>query len=161
MNTTLAAPVVALTPVYSQKKNQLLNMITIRSMCRSVLALLVAGCSLGASAQTSLPVSAQTKELLTSRPNLAIVATASSSQRFGQPLTSINDGMAPIPHDRLGAGGGNRQVQRRTQYWVQYEWKQPVHTKEIGAFWYNYNNAIRLPEAYHIGHRNGTACVPD
>jgi DUF1680 family protein len=43
---------------------------------------------------------------------------------------------------------------------VQYEWKQPVSTKEVAIFWWNYNNAIRLPEAYRISYWDGNSFVP-
>jgi uncharacterized protein len=135
-------------------------MTRIRSWGSAVLALLVTTISFQAAAQTSLPVSAQSKELLTRRPNLAVVATASSSARFGQSLTSLNDGLAPTSQGGRGGGSGNRQLPPRTQFWVQYEWKQPVSTKEIAIFWWNYNNAIRLPEAYRVSYWDGNNFVP-
>jgi DUF1680 family protein len=60
---------------------------------------------------------------------------------------------------RGGGGGGNR-TQARSMYWVQYEWKQPVTTKEIAVYWWNYNNNIRLPEHYRISYWDGNAFVP-
>ena len=97
--------------------------------------------------------------LLTTKPNLAVVATATSSNRFGGSLASLNDGVAPV--NQAGrSGGGNRQQQPRTMFWVQYEWKQPVNTKEIGIYWWNFNGGLRLPEAYHIKYWDGNNFVP-
>ena len=72
----------------------------------------------------SLASLAQKPEPLTTRPNLAIVATPSGSARFGPNLNSINDGVAPVNTGNLRFGGGNRPPQPRTNMWVQYEWKQ-------------------------------------
>src|SRR4051812_29618837 len=106
----------------------------------------------------SLPVKAQQPAPLTPRPNLAVVATASGSNRFGAPLTSLNDGQVPTNQGRGGGGGNNRQP--RTMYWVQYEWQQPIVTKEIAVYWWNYNNNLRLPEAYRIKYWDGSNFVP-
>jgi hypothetical protein len=45
-------------------------------------------------------------------------------------------------------------------YWVQYEWKQPIATKEIAVYWWNYNDNLRLPEAYRIKYWDGSNFVP-
>ncbi|HVG41882.1 MAG TPA: hypothetical protein VM888_09745, partial [Chitinophagaceae bacterium] len=92
--------------------------------------------------------------------NLAVVAIASSSARFGAPLTGLNDGLIPTPPPNNRGGGGNRQVQPRTQMWLQYEWTQPISTKEIGIYWWNFNNNPRLPEAYNVQYWDGSAFVP-
>ena len=105
-------------------------------------------------------ISAQTEAILTQRPNLAIVATPSSSARFGQPLNSLNDGVAPTNTGNFRGGGGNRPPQPRTNLWLQYEWKQPASTNEIAIYWWNANNAVRLPEAYRIQYWDGKDFVP-
>ena len=103
------------------------------------------------------PLFAQTSALLTTRPNLAIVAMPSSTRgNFG--LTTLNDGMAPVNQGNFRGGGGNR-PQARSMYWVQYEWTQPISTKEIAVYWWNYNSNIRLPEAYHIKYWDGNNFV--
>jgi DUF1680 family protein len=88
-----------------------------------------------------------------------VVATTSGANRFGQGLTSLNDGQAPIITRGFG-GGNNNRPQARTMYWVQYDWKQPISTKEVAVFWWNYNNNVRLPEAYHLEYWDGNAFVP-
>ena len=88
--------------------------------------------------------------------NLAIVATSSSSGRYGPPLAFLNDGLIPAENNR---GGRNRPLQPRSMYWVQYEWKKPISTKEIAVFWRKPGNGIRLPEAYHVQYWNGSKFV--
>ena len=111
-----------------------------------------------------LPASAQNQsgEQLTSRPNLAVIATATASARQGGPITTLNDGVAPVNQGnfRAGGGGANRPPQPRTSQWVQYEWTQPVSTKEIALYWWNYNGNMQLPEAYRIEYWNGKAFEP-
>lgn len=94
----------------------------------------------------------------TSRPNLAIVAAPSASARFGASLDALNDGLTPTPSGN-NRGGGNRQFPR-SQYWVQYEWAQPVSTKEIAVYWWNFNNGLRLPMAYRLQYWDGKDFVP-
>lgn len=96
-------------------------------------------------------------EAATAKGNLAVVATASSSARFGQPLTFINDGLTPT--NGGGPGGGGRQ-QPRTNMWIQYEWPQPVSTKEMAVYWWTYNGNVRLPEAYRFQYWDGSGFVP-
>jgi hypothetical protein len=91
--------------------------------------------------------------------NLAVVATATASARFGQSLNSLNDGLMPTNAGNRGGSGGNR-MQPRTNLWVQYEWAQPVSTKEVALFWWNYNGNVRLPEAYRLQYWDGSAFVP-
>jgi len=118
----------------------------IRSFCCFTLAL--TGFFNASSQGTAAP--------LTTRPNLAIVATP-SAVRGGFGITTLNDGVAPTNQGNF-RGGGNR-TQARSQYWVQYDWTQPVNTKEIAIYWWNYNNNIRLPEAYHIKYWDGNNFV--
>lgn len=108
------------------------------------------------------PASAQKAEPLTSRPNLAVIATSTGSGRHGAPITTLNDGLAPVNQGsfRAGGSGGNRPVQPRTSPWVQYEWLQPVSTKEIAVYWWDYNGNVRLPETYHIQYWDGNNFVP-
>ena len=92
--------------------------------------------------------------------NLAVVATPSGSMRFGPVLASLNDGLTPVNENNARRGGGNRQLPPRTMMWLQYEWTQPVNTKEIAVYWWDYNSNIRLPEGYRLQYWNGTDFVP-
>jgi uncharacterized protein len=105
-----------------------------------------------------VPAAGQSAEPLTTRANLAVVATSTSSGRQGMGANAFNDGLAPTPGG--GRGGNRNNPQPRTVQWVQFEWKQPVSTKEVAVFWWNYNDNVRLPEAYRIKYWNGTEFVP-
>src|SRR6476620_5671965 len=120
---------------------------SVRIACLSVISLFI-----------TVSLKAQQPAPLTPRPNLAVVATATGSNRFGPPLTSLNDGQVNTQNRGGGGGGNNRQP--RSMVWVQYEWKQPIATKELAVYWWNYNNNLRLPEAYRIKYWNGSDFVP-
>lgn len=92
--------------------------------------------------------------------NLAVIAKLSSSRgSFG--LNGLNDLLTPVNGGgSRNAFGGNNRMQPRTNIWVQYDWEEPITTAEVGLFWWNYNNAIRLPEHYRISYWNGNAYVP-
>ncbi len=87
---------------------------------------------------------------LTAQPagkNLALVATASSSIRYGPVITFLNDGLTPA----TGAmRGGNRSPIRQSTQWVQYEWTRPVTTGKVALYWSNYANSVRLPKTCRI-----------
>lgn len=91
--------------------------------------------------------------------NLAIVATPSGSSRFGASSNSLNDGLIPEKTGPLRSQG-NRPAQRLTTQWVQYDWIQPVTTKEIAVFWWNYEKSARLPQGYRIKYWDGNSFVP-
>lgn len=91
--------------------------------------------------------------------NLAIVATPSAVNRYGGNLDVLNDGLTPTPRGNQ-RGSGNRPTPPRSQYWVQYEWAQPISTKEIAVFWWNFNEGLRLPMAYRISYWDGSQFVP-
>ena len=122
---------------------------TIRFFCLAAIVL--------ATIIISMPALAQQPAPLTTRPNLAVVAASSGANRFGTSLSSLNDGVAPT---NQGRGGGGNRPQPRSMYWVQYEWKQPISTKEIAVYWWNYNNGLRLPENYRIKYWDGSNFVP-
>ena len=93
--------------------------------------------------------------------NLTIIATPSGSSRAGD-YSRLNDGVMPV-NRTTPPRAGNRQV-RPVQYlakqWVQYEWKQPVSTKEVAVYWHNNNGTIRLPQAYRVQYWDGNVFVP-
>lgn len=108
---------------------------------------------------TGFITSAKAQQSLTGKPNLALVAKVSSS-RGGFGVEGLNDQKTPVNtgNNRQGGGGNNRPP--RANIWVQYEWQEPVSTSEIGLFWWNFNNNVRLPEQYRVSYWNGTAFVP-
>jgi DUF1680 family protein len=99
--------------------------------------------------------------MLNSQPvvkNLAIVATPSTSFRYGGETSYLNDGLVPnnISDFRLL---GNRPQQRLTSQWVQYDWINPVTTGEIDVYWWDFGSRVRLPQAYRIKYWNGNDFV--
>jgi uncharacterized protein len=108
----------------------------------------------------SVNLVAQSTDFTGSKRNLAKVATASNSLRFGPSLAVMNDDLTPT--DTLPwRPRANRNRQRpATAQWVQYDWTQPVGTSEIALFLWNYQNGIPLPIAYKVQYWDGTAFVP-
>lgn len=94
----------------------------------------------------------------TSDRNLAIVATPTSSFRYGGIMNSLNDGLIPNNSGRMRSSGNSSQQRSGTQ-WIQYEWKQPVTTGEISVFWWNFENSVQLPETYRIKYWDGNQYV--
>jgi DUF1680 family protein len=91
--------------------------------------------------------------------NLAIVATPSGSMRYGTLLNYLNDGLTTV--DAGGTRtGGNRPPQRLSSQWLQYDWIQPVTTGAIAVYWWNYDNTLKLPQAYRIKYWDGNDFVP-
>ena len=88
--------------------------------------------------------------------NLAFVATATGSARPGARLAPLNDGETPTePGDRRA-----RPLQRQANQWVQYEWAQPVSTRQIAVFWWNFDGTVKLPGAYHVEYWDGNVFQP-
>ena len=86
--------------------------------------------------------------------NLAIVATPSSSARFGATPNFLNDGLTPAVTAGMRTGG-NRPSQRLSNQWVQYDWTRPVTANRIAVYWWNFGNTVRLPQAYRIKYWDG------
>lgn len=126
------------------------NMKINRSLCIGAIGMLSAALSYNATAQGGN----------NTKGNLAIVANTSATNRFGPPPATINDGLTPTNTGNMrGGGGGGNRVQPRSMYWVQYDWTQPVSTKEVAIYWWNFNNALRLPLAYRIQYWDGNNFV--
>ncbi len=116
----------------------------------SLFGILVAG--------STVPAAGQSAEPLTTRANLAVVASTTASGRQGEGAAAFNDGLAPTPGG--GRGGNRNNRQPRFNHWLQYEWKQPVSTKEVGVFWWNYGGNVPLPDAYRLSYWDGKSFVP-
>jgi len=92
--------------------------------------------------------------------NVAVVATPSSSAISGDTRNeALNDGSNPRSSrgDRRGTYGN--WPSRGTQ-WVQYDWSQPISTKQIEVYWWDDNQGVRLPKASRLKYWNGTEFVP-
>jgi len=55
--------------------------------------------------------------------------------------------------------GRSREPQRLSTQWVQYNWLQPVTTGKIVVFWWNYENSVKLPQAYRIQYWDGNKFI--
>jgi len=104
-------------------------------------------------------LSGQGTQPLPSGKNLAKVATPSASSRYGGAPVFLNDELIPAKTGPMRMGA-NRQSQPPTLQWIEYEWKQPVRTKEVNLFWWNHENSIKLPPSYRITWWNGKEFVP-
>ncbi len=82
--------------------------------------------------------------------NLAVVATPASS--YVSPDTSLaalNDGFTPrnSRDNRRGSYGNWPQT---GQQWVEYDWSQPISTKQIEVYWWDDHQGVRLPKACRV-----------
>lgn len=108
---------------------------------------------------TFLIVNGQPEISLPSGKNLAVVASATSSLRYGRTVSSLNDGLMPNNTGRMRSRANSSSQPIETQ-WVQYEWIRPVTTSEISVFWWDYENSVRLPDKYRIKYWDGKSYVP-
>ena len=87
--------------------------------------------------------------------NLALVAKASAS--FVSDDTSVaalNDGYPPrnSRDNRRGAYGN---WNRTGTQWVEYDWSQPVSTKQVEVYWWDDHQGVHLPKASRVKFWNG------
>src|SRR5262245_48028726 len=91
--------------------------------------------------------------------NLALVAKPSSSFTSGDTTeTALNDGATPrSSRDSRRRSYGN--WPRTGTQWVQYDWSQPVSTKEIEVYWWDDRQGVRLPKASRLKYWDGNQFV--
>ena len=92
--------------------------------------------------------------------NIAIVATPSSSYVSGDTReTALNDASSPRSSrgDRSGSYGN---WPRTGTQWVQYDWSQPISTKQIEVYWWDDRQGVRLPKASRLKYWDGKEFVP-
>lgn len=91
--------------------------------------------------------------------NLAAVATPSSSHTSGDTtVDALNDGFTPARSlDDSHRSYGN--WPRRGTQWVQYEWTQPISTKQIEVYWWDDRRGVRLPKACRVKYWDGKELV--
>lgn len=88
--------------------------------------------------------------------NLANVATASGTRSRGVWLEGLNDGFTSAkdyPFARFPSTW-------RQDWWIQYEWAQPVSTSKMDIFFWTYNGSIPLPAEYRITYWDGKSFIP-
>lgn len=99
----------------------------------------------------ALPAAAQT----TAPGNLALVAGTAGSGRPGE-LTTLNDQDTTAEHGDPWFRG----LRRQADQWVEYTWQQPVTTRSISVFWWDYDHTARLPASYRVEYWDGKAFKP-
>ncbi|MCR9209568.1 MAG: glycoside hydrolase family 127 protein [bacterium] len=83
-------------------------------------------------------------------PNLAVVATASSSHVSGETsLDALNDSSFPRFSREQGQGSYGNWPSQGTQ-WVEYQWAKPINTNQVKVFWWDDGRGIRLPAAWRV-----------
>ncbi len=91
--------------------------------------------------------------------NLALVATPSSSYVSGDTRnTALNDGNTPRSSRDSRRGSYGNWPRQGTQ-WVQYDWSQPISTKEIEVYWWDDQQGVRLPKACRLKYWDGKEFV--
>lgn len=93
--------------------------------------------------------------------NMAIVATGkiSLADWSGNIFTTLNDGITDTQTGPVRIRPEQTPVPLQNQY-VEYEWSQPVRTKEIEVFWWDWEGTLQLPQAYRVTYWNGKDFIP-
>lgn len=82
--------------------------------------------------------------------NLASVATASASYVSGDTsVAALNDGYTPR-NSRDNHRGSYGNWPRTNMQWVEYDWSQPISTKQIEIYWWDDHQGVRLPKACRL-----------
>ncbi len=92
--------------------------------------------------------------------NLAVVATPSALYCSGDTtVDALNDGFSP----RNSADARHRSYgnwPRTDTQWVQYEWSQPISTKQMDVYWWMDGQGVGAPKACRVSYWNGSEFVP-
>src|SRR6185503_9616122 len=92
--------------------------------------------------------------------NLALVATPSSSFVSGDTRnTALNDGNSPRSSRDSRRGSYGNWPRQGTQ-WVQYDWSQPISTKQVEVYWWDDRQGVHLPKASRLKYWDGKDFVP-
>ena len=82
--------------------------------------------------------------------NLAVVAKAACScVSPDTSLAALNDGFTPR-NSRDNRRGSFGNWPRTGTQWVEYDWNQPVSTKQIEIYWWDDHQGVRLPKACRV-----------
>jgi uncharacterized protein len=91
--------------------------------------------------------------------NLASVATANcSSISADTSLTALNDGFSTRNSADNRRGSYGNWPHQGTQ-WVEYDWSQPISTKQVEVYWWDDHRGVRLPKAYRVKFWDGNNFV--
>jgi uncharacterized protein len=93
-------------------------------------------------------------------PNLAVAATPSASFTSGDTTeTALNDGFTPRS-SRDGSHKTYGNWPRTDTEWVQYEWSQPIATKQMDVYWWADGQGVGVPKACRVLYWDGSKFVP-
>ena len=87
--------------------------------------------------------------------NLAVAAVPSCSYVSGDTsLAALNDGFTPR-NSRDNRRGSYGNWPRTGTQWVEYDWSQPISTKQIEVYWWDDHQGVRLPKACRLAFWDG------
>lgn len=91
--------------------------------------------------------------------NLALVATPSCSYVSGDTsVAALNDGFTPR-NSRDNRRGSYGNWPRTGAQWVEYDWSQPISTRQIEVYWWDDHQGVRLPKACRVEFWDGKSFV--
>jgi uncharacterized protein len=133
----------------------------------SVLRLVFPMCSmlalygpLSAGAQQTYPMVTPTAAATNEVPNLAVVAKPTASFVSGDTTVgALNDGFTPR-NSRDGRNKTYGNWPRTGTEWVQYEWSQPISTKQMDVYWWTDGQGVGVPKACRVLYWDGSNFVP-
>jgi len=92
--------------------------------------------------------------------NMALVAIPSTSFHSGDTsVSALNDGNNPENSRERGTGSYGNWPHTGTE-WVQYEWTQPIATKQIEVYWWMDGQGVGAPKSCRLLYWNGKEFVP-
>jgi DUF1680 family protein len=92
--------------------------------------------------------------------NLAVVARPTSSFTSGDTtVNALNDGFAPRRSRDTSRGSYGNWPRTGTE-WVQYEWSQPISTKQVDVYWWMDGQGVGAPKNARLLYWDGKAFVP-
>jgi DUF1680 family protein len=108
---------------------------------------------------SSSSLRAQDSNAPTAGVNLAVVATPSGSYVSGDTTAAaLNDGYTPR-NSRDNRRGSYGNWPRTGTQWVEYDWSQPVSTKEVEVYWWDDHQGVHLPKASRLKFWDGNNFV--
>ena len=122
--------------------------------CKSVFALFIAAAMLLLGLNSVLAQSSN------NAVNVALVAKPSAAYHSGDTTPeAMNDGFNPRSSrdDRRGSYGNWPHTGTE---WVQYEWSQPISTKEVAVYWWADGQGVGLPKAARVLYWDGAKFEP-
>src|SRR5436309_993143 len=122
-----------------------------------LVSLAISTCALASAAFAQQPAAT---DATTPAVNLAVVAQPSSSAISGDTtLRALNDGNNPRSSRDNRRGSYGNWPRTGTQ-WVQYDWSQPISTRQMEVYWWADGAGVGVPKACRVQYWNGSEFVP-